>query len=155
MTHTCKNLKIVFVKFFGKIWCTFVAHLAYIIAHHLKSICQIVKNWGPGLHNLQCHTDDTKYFLGLWLTQDWREVVEICTCSSWEKGNFVLIYWIQIWSIWRIWSSLLFLSLCNDLKTTVFYFLYLKYHKLSLRYICIILVEVIWIKNFTDKILSE
>ena len=34
-----ENIKIVCVKFFGKIGCIFVADLAYFIMNHLKSIC--------------------------------------------------------------------------------------------------------------------
>ena len=39
MTCTLKNLKIVCVKFFGKIGRMLVADLAYVIVHHLKPIC--------------------------------------------------------------------------------------------------------------------
>ena len=43
MTCTQKNLKIVCVKFFGKIGRTLVGDLAYFIAHHLKSICRTLR----------------------------------------------------------------------------------------------------------------
>ena len=42
MTCTRKNLKILSVKFFGKIGGMLVANLAYVIVHHLKSICRTV-----------------------------------------------------------------------------------------------------------------
>ena len=38
MTRTRKSLKIVCVKFFGKIGCNLVADAAYVIVHHLKSV---------------------------------------------------------------------------------------------------------------------
>ena len=40
MTHTCKSLKIVCVKFFDNVECTMVADFAFVILHHLKSICR-------------------------------------------------------------------------------------------------------------------
>ena len=40
MTHTCKSLKIVCVKFFDNVGCTMVADFAFVILHHLKSICR-------------------------------------------------------------------------------------------------------------------
>ena len=43
MTRTCKNLKIVCVKFFGKIGRTLAADLAYVIVHHLKSIFRTLR----------------------------------------------------------------------------------------------------------------
>ena len=39
MTRARKNLKIVCVKFFGKIGSTLAADLEYAIAHHLKLLC--------------------------------------------------------------------------------------------------------------------
>ena len=34
----------------------------------------ITKNWGSGLYNSLCHADDGRFFLGLSLTRNWREV---------------------------------------------------------------------------------
>ena len=44
MKHTLKNLKIVFVKFIGKIRRTLVAGLSYVIVHHAHSLLGIVYN---------------------------------------------------------------------------------------------------------------
>ena len=41
MTCTRKNLKIVCVKFFGKIGRTLVADLAYVIAYHLNQFVEV------------------------------------------------------------------------------------------------------------------
>ena len=41
---TRKNLKTVCVKFSGKIECMLVLLLAYVIVHHLKSVCQTQRN---------------------------------------------------------------------------------------------------------------
>ena len=43
MTRTCKNLKIVCVKFFGKIGRTLAADLAHVFVHHLKSIFRTLR----------------------------------------------------------------------------------------------------------------
>ena len=42
MACTCENLKIACVKFIGKNVRKLVADLAYVILHHLKSICRIL-----------------------------------------------------------------------------------------------------------------
>ena len=39
MTCSRKNLKVACVKFFGKIGRALVTDLAYVIVHHLQSIC--------------------------------------------------------------------------------------------------------------------
>ena len=88
-------------------------------------IYQIINNWGPGLYNSLCHTDNRKYFSGLSLTWNWREVHmfylvrevgKIWTCSCWEKGNFIMINEFEYGQTWKIWSSPLSLSLYSTFK---------------------------------------
>ena len=61
MTRTRKNLKILFVKFFGKIGGMLVANLAYVIVHHLKSVCCTVC-MGYFFNLNSCYRDKKKKF---------------------------------------------------------------------------------------------
>ena len=62
---------------------------------------KVIKNWGSGSYNSLCHTDNRKYFSGLSLPWNQREVHIIClakdegkiwTCSCWEK---VTLEWLM------------------------------------------------------------
>ena len=64
-------------------------------------VYQIIKNQGPCPYNSLRHADNRKYFSGLSLTQNRRdvlmfylarEVVRICRCSCWKKGNFIMVH---------------------------------------------------------------
>ena len=91
-------------------------------------VYRITKNWGPGPYNSLRHADNGRYFSGLSLMQNGREVhmfylarelgnfhmflLRTCgTCSCWEKGNFIMSNEFKYGQIWKIWPSLLSLSL--------------------------------------------
>ena len=91
-------------------------------------VYRITKNWGPGLYNSLWHADNRRYFLGLSLTRNWQEAHvlpgkgsgEIWACSCWEKVNFIMINEFKYGQIWKIWPSLLSLSLYNSFKVLNF-----------------------------------
>ena len=91
-------------------------------------VYRITKNWGPGPYNSLRHADNGRYFSGLSLMQNGREVhmfylarelgnfhmflLRTCgTCSCWEKGNFIMSNEFKYGQMWKIWPSLLSLSL--------------------------------------------
>ena len=88
-------------------------------------VYRITKNWGPGPYNSLRHADNRRYFSGLSLTRNRREahmfylareVGKIWRCSCWEKGKFIMINEFKYDKTWKIWPSLLSLSLGSTFK---------------------------------------
>ena len=89
-------------------------------------VYRITKTWGLGPYNSLHHADNRRYFLGLSLTWNPREAHvlvgvgsgKIWTCSCWEKGNFTKINEFRYGRTWKIWPSLLSLSLYNPIVSS-------------------------------------
>ena len=88
-------------------------------------IYQIIKSPGTGPHNSLRHTDNRKYFSGLFLTRNRkkahmfhmvREVGKLWRCSCWEKGNLTIINQFKYGQPWKIWLSSLNLPLYSTFK---------------------------------------
>ena len=87
-------------------------------------VYRITKNWGPGPYNSLRHADNRRYFSGLSLTRNRTEAHvllgegsgKIWKCSCWEKGNFIMINEFKYGQTWKIWPSLLSLSLYSTFK---------------------------------------
>ena len=88
-------------------------------------VYQIIKNRGPGPYKSLRHADKRKYFSGLSLTRNWREVYmfylarevgKILRCSFWEKGNYIMVNEFKYGQTWKIWPSSLSLSLYSTFK---------------------------------------
>ena len=54
-------------------------------------VYQIIKNWRPGPYNFLRYTDNRKYFSGLSLTQNWREVHMFYLAKEVGKFGHVLV----------------------------------------------------------------
>ena len=89
-------------------------------------VYQIIKNRGLRPHNFLRCTDHRKYFSGLSLTLNRREVRtihlarkvgEIWRCSCWEKVNFISIYKFKYGRTCKVWPSPLSSTLYNTFKS--------------------------------------
>ena len=98
-------------------------------------VYQITKNWGPGLCNYQCHTDNisnakskgsTHVLLG-------KGSGEIWTYSCWEKDNFIMINEFKYGQTWKIWPSPLSLSLYSTFKSLICSFFKVPSQKMLFR----------------------
>ena len=65
------------------------------------NVYQITKNWGPGPYNPLCHADNRRYFGGLSLSGNQREVHmfylvrEVGKCGHFLAEKKVTLYWLM------------------------------------------------------------
>ena len=104
-------------------------------------VYQITKIWGPGPYNSLRQADNRRYFLGLSLTQNWREAHvlrgegsgKIWTCSCSEKGNFIMINKSKYGQTWKIWLYTHKYHFTVPLRMKYIVFSYLSTSTLTLR----------------------
>ena len=89
---------------------------------------QITKNWGPGPYNSLHHVDNRRYFLGLYLTWNRREVHMFYLVREVgkfghvlveKKGNCRMINEFKYGETWKICPSPLSLSLYSIFKVYI------------------------------------
>ena len=87
--------------------------------HYVMSILQYKNEYLIRYDSLR-HADNRKYFSGLSLTRNRRELArevgKIWRCYCWEKGNFIMITEFKCGQTWKMWPSPHSLSLYSTFK---------------------------------------
>ena len=108
-----------------------------ILSGYIHHVYRIAKNWGPGPSNSLHYANNGRYFSGLSLMQNRREVHMFYLAREMGKfgnvpaerkvANFIMINEFKYGQIWKVWPSPLSLWLYSTFKTFLHNFAFLKF----------------------------
>ena len=112
-----------------------------VLCVYIHHVYRITKNWGPGPCNSLHYADNKRYFSGLSLIQNRREVHMFYLAREMGKfghvlaerqvANFIMINEVKYGQIWKVWPSPLSLWLYSTFKTFLHNFAFFKFFIMS------------------------